>query len=442
MKKVVAAAVILGALLAIVLVSIEEPETRMFVQTQTVAARDFVTTVDASGVVRPAESVDISAEVVGRLLAIRVRPGDPVVPGQIVALIDDAAQRHIVEEQRAIVRDTESALEDAEAGERDAVREHERAVELHEAGIENARRVEQTALVLERARISAERAHQAIERARSALLRTEEDLSKTVLRSPIQGIVLGVEMEEGEVVVANTRNLPGSRIMTLGVDAELIVESDIPEMDVVSVEVGQPVEISLAALSVEQLRGTVESIERVGQRDESPRFGSPTQGAEFLARIQIHDPAPGVLPSMSAQVRIETDRREDALAIPVGALVRRYPEGERELRSFSISFDGRNTDASAESTRSNISGDGGDQEPAGGRQVVFVVEDGTVRERLVTTGASDLLDSEITSGLREGDVVVVGPPSVLRELADGDDVVVRSGSASGDGGSPGRDRGN
>lgn len=71
-----------------------------------------MTTVDASGGVRPAESVDISGEVVGRLLAIRVRPGDAVVPGQIVALIDDAAQRHVVEEQRAIVRDTENALED------------------------------------------------------------------------------------------------------------------------------------------------------------------------------------------------------------------------------------------------------------------------------------------------------------------------------------------
>ena len=416
MKKVVVALALAATALAVVLLSVESPDTRIRVEAQTASPRDFIATVEASGVVRPEESVNISAEVVGRLLAIRVRPGDPVAPGQIVALIDDAIQRPIVEEQRAGLREAEATLADAEVAEQDARRERERAGSLHAEGVVSARAVEEAQVALDRAGIAADRARQNIERARSALRRTEENLAKTVVRSPMQGIVLAVELEEGELVVASSQNLPGSRIMTLGTDAELIVEADIPEVDVVSVEVGQPVEISLSALSGTTLSGEVIEIQRVGQRDETARLGAAGQGAEFLAKVRVHDPPPSVRPSMSAQVRIETDRRAGALAVPIGALLRRFPEGTDGGGSFSVSVRG------GEGT--NVSGQTAPR--AAGWQVVFVVEDDRIAERRVTTGLSDLLEVELTSGLAAGDVVVVGPPLILRELTDGDEVVVEA----------------
>ncbi|CAI8022224.1 Macrolide export protein MacA [Geodia barretti] len=390
MKKVVVALALAAGALTVVLLSVESPDTRIRVEAQTVSPRDFLATVEASGVVRPEESVDISAEVVGRLLAIRVRPGDPVAPGQIVALIDDAIQRPIVEEQRAGLREAEAILADAEVAERDARRERERAGSLHAEGVVSARAVEEAQVALDRAGIAADRARQNIERARSALRRTEENLAKTVVRSPMQGIVLEVELEEGEL-------------------------ADIPEVDVVSVELGQPVEITLSALRGTTLSGEVIEIQRVGQRDETARLGAAGQGAEFLAKIRVHDPPPAVRPSMSAQVRIETERRADALAVPIGALLRRFPEGAGS-GSLSVSLSG--------GEGANVSGQTTSRAP--GWQVAFVIEDDRVAERRVTTGLSDLLEVEITAGLTAGDVVVVGPPLILRELSDGDEVIVEA----------------
>ncbi|MYI06084.1 MAG: efflux RND transporter periplasmic adaptor subunit [Gemmatimonadetes bacterium] len=428
-KKLLLTAAVLAAGAILVVLSVEPADERARVETRTVTPRDFVATVDASGVVRPGESVDISAEVVGRLLEVTVRPGDPVEPGQIVARIDDATQRPIVEEQRAVVREAETALTGAEIEEEDAEREHTRARELHEQGVVSARRVEETRVALDRAANGRERANQNIERARSALRRAEEDLRRTVVRSPMHGTVLSVDLEPGELVVASSQNLPGSKIMTLGTDDELLVEANVPEVDVVEVQEGQPAEVTLTALGETVLAGEVVEIQRVGQRDETARFGGAAPGAEFLARIRLLDPPAAVRPSMSAQVRIETDRRADALAVPIGALLRRFPEGADQLRSFAISMGGDGTDVSGR-TAPRAGGNEEGEEPAGGWQVAFVVQDDRIEERRVETGLSDLLEVEITAGLATDEVVVVGPALVLRTLEDGDEVV----GLEGDGG--------
>ncbi|MCY4059660.1 MAG: biotin/lipoyl-binding protein, partial [Gammaproteobacteria bacterium] len=129
-NKLLLAGAVLVAATVLVILSVEPADERARVETRTVTPCDFVATVDASGVVRPGESVDISAEVVGRLLEVTVRPGDPVEPGQIVARIDDATQRPIVEEQRAAAGAAETALTGAKIAEADAEREHARARDL------------------------------------------------------------------------------------------------------------------------------------------------------------------------------------------------------------------------------------------------------------------------------------------------------------------------
>ena len=429
MKKLLGAVRAASAAALVFWLSVETPDDRRRVETAVVSARDFVSTVEASGVVRAAESVDISAEVVGRLLEVRVRPGDSIEPGTIVALIDDATQRPIVEERRAALRQAESALADAEVASEDAERERARAERLHEEGIVSGRFLEEAEVARERAGIAADRARQHIEGARSAVRRAEEDLRKTVVRSPVRGIVLSVELEAGELVVASSQNLPGSRIMTLGTDDDLIVEAEIPEVDVVRVETGQPAEVSLTALGETTLAGSVFEIQRVGERDES-RFGDSTRGARFLARIRLVEPPESVRPSMSAQARIETARRADTLAAPIGALVRRLPEGVTEDRMFSLSFSNRG----GAKAGSRVSRRGGDADGGADRayQAVFVVEEGVARERRVTTGLSDLFEAEILTGLSPGDEIVVGPPLALRSLSDGDAVVTGAAAADTD----------
>ena len=126
--------------------------------------------------------------------------------------------------------------------------------------------------------------------------------------------------------------------MTLGTDDELIVEADIPEVDVVRVEETQPVEVTLTALGDIVLAGEVIEIQRVGQRDESVRFGGAAPGAEFLARIRLLDPPPSVRPlderpgpdrDRSARGRARGPDRGAAPAVPGGG---RGDAGHRGLR--------------------------------------------------------------------------------------------------------------
>lgn len=435
MKRILIAVAVLGAGTLLVVLSVETPDPSTPVEVTTVEIRDFVATVQASGVVRPEESVDLSAEVVGRLLEVRVVPGDPVERGRIVALIDDATQRPIVEEQRAMLRAAETDLADAGVAAEDARRELARARELHEEGVVSARRVEETEVGAERATHAVARAEQSVERTRSALRRAEEDLEKTIVRSPITGVVLSVDMEAGELVVASSRNLPGSTIMTLGTAGSLIVEADIPEVDVVAVQLGQPVRVHLAALPDAELDGEVIEIQRVGQREETRSFGAPTGGAEFFARVRLDDPPATVRPSMSAEVHIQTDRRADALALPIGSLIRRYPEGVERQRMFSVSMGSGGSRSSVSERRGDAAEAGEDQ---AGWDVVFVIEedprdaDGSrAVERRIETGLTDLLEIEARSGLEPGDRVVVGPPGVLRGLSDGDPVRVADAAPPG-----------
>ncbi len=423
MKRLLVIVAVLAAAAAIVFVSVEPADPRAPVETRIVEVRNFVATVQASGVVRPEESVDLSAEVIGRLLAVRVIPGDPVERGQVVALIDDATQRPIVEEQRALLRAAESDLADARLAAEDAARERDRARELHAEGVVSARRVEEADLAARRAVHGVTRAEQSVERTRSALRRAEEDLGKTVVRSPISGTVLSVPMEVGELVVASSSNLPGSTIMTLGAASSLLVEADIPEVDVVGVEVGQPARVTLAALPGGELAGEVIEIQRLGQREENSGFGAPAGGAEFFARVLLEAPPPTVRPSMSAEVHIRTDEREEAVAVPIAAVLRRYPEGMERQRTFSLAVGS----GGARSDVSEQRAAGATGEDANGWEVVLVVEEeegepggGRVVERRVATGLTDLLEIEVVSGLAAGDRIVVGPAAALRTLIGGD----------------------
>ena len=77
-------------------------------------------------------------------------------------------------------------------------------------------------------------------------------------------------------------------------------------------------------------------------------------------------------------------------------------------------------------------GGNADGDAAGAYQIVFVVEEGVARERRVTTGLSDLFETEIMTGLSPGDEIVVGPPLALRSLSDGDPVVAGTAASAPD----------
>ncbi len=358
------------------------------------ASRRTVTArVKASGRIAPERKVQISAKVTGEIVELPVKEGDTVREGQLLVRIEDDLYRAARDQAAAALRQAEVAVRRARLQLEDAERTLRRTRELHADGLASQQQLDQARLAHETAAVELEAQRRAVEQRRSALERAERDLARTVIRSPMDGMVIQLDAEKGETVVPGTTNLPGSVIMTIADMSTLLAEVEVGEVDVVEVALGQPAEVRVDALGDAVQHGKVVEIATSGREDPQQRV------IRFAVKVALADPDPRLRPAMTAKVDIVTSRHEDVLAVPIQAVVRRrLDEAGREVR-----------------------GKKGGRE----RDVVYVVEDGTARVVPVELGISDDLFVEIVKGLRPGARVVVGPYRTLKRLHDGTRVKVR-----------------
>jgi HlyD family secretion protein len=121
-------------------------------------------------------------------------------------------------------------------------------------------------------------------------------------------------------------------------------------------------------------------------------------------------------PGMSATVDIQTRRAKDALTVPIQAVTTR----DTTVRSSSKAVRGRDREGEE---RAPVNKASAEEETV--TECVFVLDDGAVRQRVVTSGIQDNEFIEIKTGLKEGEEVVTGPYSAIsRKLKDGDAVKV------------------
>jgi HlyD family secretion protein len=202
----------------------------------------------------------------------------------------------------------------------------------------------------------------------------------------MDGIVIQIDVEEGETVIAGTTNIPGSTMMVIADPSETLTEVRVDEADIAQVEVGQSADIYAAAYPDTALSGTVQTIAAVARQTPGQ------QSLSFLVKILL-DPQDElkILPGMSVRADIYTQSAEETLAVPIQAIL--YDDEVEEEDS-----------------------------EAGTGTYVFLVEDGKTVRRDVKTGISSDSDQEVLEGLEEGDVIVSGPFRVLRNLEEGEAV--------------------
>jgi len=227
---------------------------------------------------------------------------------------------------------------------------------------------------------------ESLAQARAALDQSEELLSKTRITSPIDGVVIQLDIKVGETVIAGTTNIPGSTMMVIADPSETLTEVQVDEADIAQVQEGQNADIFTAAYPETPLSGTIQSIASVARQ-------TPGQASlSFLVKILLDEQDTMIIrPGMSVRADIYTQSTQEALAVPVQAVL--YDE---------------DTDKDKE----------GQEE----QTYVFVIEDGKAVRKDVEVGLSSDSDQEITDGLKEGEIVISGPFRVLRHLGDGEQV--------------------
>lgn len=373
------------------------------VRGEVVDRRDLVSRVTATGHIEPKSSVDISADISGRIVTLPVEEGQDVVEGDLLLEIDPTQYEASLRAARARLSEARARESRARADYMQAGREWDRLRELKQRtpDLVTDQEAEQTRTRAEVAEAEWRAARHAVDQAEAAVAEAEDRLSKTVIRSPMDGRVTRLNVEKGETAVVGTMNNPGSLLLTVADLSVMEAVVEVDETEIPRVAIGDSASVEIDAFPDTAFAGRVTKIGNSSVRPRSPTSTSQDQAVDFEVRITLDAPPEGIRPDLSATADVVTATREEVLAIPIIALTLQDTaelEGEwRERLPAGIA-------ASEE------------------LEGVFVAEGGTARFRPVRVGVTGDNYFEVVAGLAEGDTVVSGTYQAIRDLADGDAV--------------------
>jgi HlyD family secretion protein len=419
-KKIIGAIVGIAVIGAVVGFSVNrENRKKITVQAGKVEKKDLVQVVTASGEVRPKRYVNVGANVSGRLTEITVLEGDRVKKGQILAKVES-------ERYQAVQRQSEAGLAASGAD----LQRAEADLAAAKLAFDRAKRMQQDKLIADSAYDQAEAEWKmktaAVESARRrvAQLRaqtdsTRDDLIKTTVISPMDGVVTNLPKEAGEMVIGAMSFSP-TVIMTVADLSIMECEVMVDETDFRNLKLGQEAKIKVDALEGLELKGEVTEIgaSALVRGSGSQAAAQTTLGAntgnqpkDFKVTITIKAPPPNLRPGLNATAEIVTARREKVLAVPVQAVVVREVDKQGKI----VDPDAM-AGAGAERQGNTVAQMA--REKGVEKDGVFIVDGEKARFKPVKTGIMGETDIEITEGLAEGQQIVTGSYRTLRNLKD------------------------
>lgn len=291
--------------------------------------------VQGIGTLRAAQQVEIRPETSGIVTDVAFEEASRVSRGDLLFQLETRKVDREVEAGQAQVEAARARLENAR-------QDFERVEELHEQRV-----VSQTEFDAAQAELRA--AQGAYDRVMAELGVTQERAGDTEIRAPFDGIISDSEVDPGDYVQQ------GDRLSTLYRISDLEISFQLPERFVGQVEVGQPVEMLLAAFPDQRFEGTVDFV--------SPAVSEDTRTFEVKARINNEGGA--LRPGLFAKADVTVEEHEGVPIVPEESLI-----GTRE------------------------------------GYIVFVVEDDVARRREVEVGLREPGRAEVRAGVEPGELVV------------------------------------
>lgn len=347
----------------------------------------IVERIPANGKIHPVTEVKISPDVSGEIIELNVEEGDRVGKGDLVIKIKQDVYISLRDRAAATLNATRAQYQQQKASFTQAEQNHQRNKRLYEQRAISLQEFQTSTAEYEMAREQLNAAEYNIESAVASLDEAEENLTKTVIYSPIDGIVSSLSVEKGERVVG-TSQMAGTEMLRIADFGMMEVLVDVNENDIIRISKGDTADIEVDAYPGRVFKGIVTQI-----ANSAKNLGSTstalTDVTNFEVKVRIlHDSYADLLsadpipfrPGMSASVEIETERRDGVTTVPLQ----------------SVSPDG----------------------------CIYVLDrsTSTVRKVPVVTGIQDIGNIEVVSGLDPADSVeiVIGPYSTIsKTLEDG-----------------------
>jgi len=376
-----------------------EPAANQY-ETATVGRRPLVLVVEAAGVIEPIRTVELKSKASGEILELGADTGDTVEAGALLVHIDPRIPSNRLDQALAQQKAAKAKLTNARS-------QLERGEKLRENAWINP--ADYDKLVLDTATAESE-----VVAARVAVENARISLEDTEVRAPIDGTILSKRVERGQVISSPTTDVGGGTLlMTMANLDKVRVRTRVDETDIGKLVPGMEAQISVASFPGKRFSGTIEKIEPQATVEQNVTL--------FPVLISLPNEEHLLRPGMNVEARFEVARRDDSLTVPVTAL-----RTERDIQT-TAGILGIEENA----LREKLAAAGLESQPrterrsaresaAGLSGSFWVVADrkGTYEPVPVVTGVTDLDRVEVTSGLTEGDVVLVLPSSSLLETQE------------------------
>lgn len=397
------------------------------VRSETVARRDLVSTVTASGKIQPKRKVDISADVSGRVVQLAVEEGQWVNRGDLILRIDASQYEAIVNEAQAGVAQARAREAEANAQLLKAQGDRRRAEQLAQGrDLVSAQEVDNARTQAQVAQAGVQAAQFAVQQAQASLAQARDNLRKTVIVAPMAGRVTRLNIHEGETAIIGTMNNPGSLLLTIADPSAMEAKVKVDETDVPGITVGDSASLRIDAFPGRTFTGTVTRIGNsalAGAGTAAGAAGGDQQSVDYEVVITLDSPPAELRPDLSTTAEIVTETRGQALAVPIIALTVRDSAGKKFKSGVGAKA---GDDGAAEAERLEER-----RRQQAEVQGVFVIENGKAEWRPVEVGITGGEYFEVVRGLRGGETIVSGSFQAVRELEDGDAVKVPPGRPSG-----------
>jgi len=464
--KVVIGVGVLAAVAGGVVASIKYRQSgQVTVQTTNAIRGALISQVTASGEIKPKTYTNLAANAQGRIVELMVAEGQYVKKGQVVAKVESVQAQADLDAQKANVASAEADAASSEVGLRVsddnmAIQEasiartraqmelskinFNRVAELWEAQViakqeydQKKGEYEQQQAALREAELRLKQmvsqrsqtmaqitaSQRRVAQAQAQMNRVADVLAKFDVIAPLDGIVTNLPVRIGETVVPGVQNSAASAVMTIADMSLITAEVKVDETDIVTLKLGQTVEVTIDAVPDQKFPGHVIEIGNTAILRSTGAVAanntSSNEAKDFKVVVALDNPPDTVRPGLSCTAKITVATREDVVKIPIQALTVRQ-KGDLEAAAKEAQNGGKTSETDGSKPIDIVAQETSREEVVG----VFVIKNGVAEFTPVETGITGSTDIEITKGLEGGVQIMVGPYQTIRNLKPGAKVIV------------------
>lgn len=361
-------------------------------------------TVAATGRLAPIRQVTVGSEISGLVLKVLVDVNDRVTEGQPIAIIDPARLDDAITQSRATLAANQAAVAQNQATLEEAtaqLRRMEEVSRLSGGKVPAQTELDTARAAVARARANLRSAQANVISAQASLSSNQTQRTRSIIRSPVNGVVLARQVDAGQTVAAQF-STPNMFVIAQDL-THMKLEVAIDEADVGSVKVGLPASFTVDAFPGRTFPAQITRVDLGSNLTASTATTSATtstttanQVVSYAAILSVANPDLTLRPGMTATATIGVEKLDNALLIPNGAL-RFTPQDAGAKAGVQVQFGPRRDEQQKAIGR-------------GSKQTVYVVgSDGKPQKVEVVTGPSDGSRTAVTSAqLKPGMKVIVG----------------------------------